>query len=141
VIAESDIIVTTAAVPGQPAPKLIPATAVARMQAGSVIVDLAAERGGNCELTEPGKTVIRHGVTIIGHTNVAATVPLHASNMYSNNLIKLLALLIDKEGQLKLDIADEVIAGCLVAHQGNVLSTRVKELLAAPKPAVQLVGA
>src|SRR5208337_2418624 len=110
-------VITTAAVPGQPAPKLITAAAVARMQAGSVIVDLAAERGGNCELTEPGATVIRHGVTIIGHTNIAATVPLHASMMYANNLTKLLALLIDKEGKLKIDTADDVIAGCLLAHR------------------------
>ena len=143
VIAESDIIVTTALVPGQPAPKLIPASAVAKMAPGSVIVDLAAERGGNCELTEPGATVVRNGVTIIGHTNIPATVPLHASNMYSNNLVKLLALLIDKEGKLKIDTADDVIAGCLVAHQGNVLPQRIKDLLASPKLAAQgrLVGA
>jgi H+-translocating NAD(P) transhydrogenase subunit alpha len=143
VIAESDIIVTTAAIPGQPAPKLIPASAVAKMAPGSVIVDLAAERGGNCELTEPGATVVRHGVTIIGHTNIPATVPLHASNMYANNLVKLLALLIDKEGKFKLDTADDVIAGCLVAHQGKVLPPRIKELLTAAKPAGtgQLIGA
>jgi H+-translocating NAD(P) transhydrogenase subunit alpha len=131
VIGESDIVITTAAVPGQPAPKLISVAAVAKMAAGSVIVDLAAERGGNCELTEPGETVVRNGVTIIGHTNIPATVPLHASAMYSNNLVKLLALLVDKEGNLKIDLADEVIAGCMVAHQGNVLNARVKELLAA----------
>jgi len=132
VVAESDIVITTAAVPGQPAPKLIPASAVEKMQAGSVIVDLAAERGGNCELTESGTTLVRHGVTIIGHTNLPATVPLHASLMYSNNLIKLLGLLINKEGQLKIDTADDVIAGCLAAHQGNVVQNRIKELLAAP---------
>jgi H+-translocating NAD(P) transhydrogenase subunit alpha len=130
VIAENDIVISTAAVPGQPAPKLVPAAAVEKMQPGSVIVDLAAERGGNCELTEPGKTVVRHGVTIIGHTNVPATVPLHASNMYSNNLTKLLALLIDKEGKLKIDTSDDVVAGCLAAHKGQVLAQRVKDLLA-----------
>lgn len=129
VIADSDVVITTAAVPGQRAPVLIPATAVQKMGLGSVIVDVAAEHGGNCELTEPGRTVVRHGVTIIGHTNIPATVPFHASSMYSNNLAKLLALLVTKEGELKLDTADEVIAGCLVAHQGNVVHPRVKELL------------
>jgi H+-translocating NAD(P) transhydrogenase subunit alpha len=129
VVAQSDVVITTAAVPGQPSPKLIPAAAVAKMQPGSVIVDLASERGGNCELTEPGQTVVRHGVTIIGHTNVAATAPYHASSMYANNLVKLLALLINKEGVLKIDTADDVIAGCLVAHQGAVTHPRIQKLL------------
>ena len=137
VIAESDVVISTAAVPGKPAPKLIPASAVERMQPGSVIVDLAAERGGNCELTEPGNTVVKHGVTIIGHTNVPATVPFHASSMYANNLVKLLALLVDKEGALKIDTSDEVIAGCLVAHGGAVVHPRVKELLPGFAPATQ----
>jgi NAD(P) transhydrogenase subunit alpha len=131
VVAESDVVITTASIPGRPAPRLISAAAVQRMQRGSVIVDLAAERGGNCELTEPGQTVIRHGVTIIGHTNVPATVPLHASSMYANNLVKLLGLLVSKEGALKIDTADEVIAGCLVAHGGAVVHPHVKELIAA----------
>ncbi|HEY7117808.1 MAG TPA: Re/Si-specific NAD(P)(+) transhydrogenase subunit alpha [Tepidisphaeraceae bacterium] len=130
VIAESDVVITTASIPGQPAPRLIPGAAVERMQPGSVIVDLAAERGGNCELTEPGQTVVRHGVTIIGHTNIPATVPLHASGMYANNLVKLLGILVTKEGALKIDTADEVIAGCLVCHQGSVVHPRVKDLLA-----------
>jgi len=143
VVGESDVVITTAAVPGQPAPKLIPGAAVAGMQSGSVIVDLAAERGGNCDLTEPGKTVVRHGVTIIGHTNLPATVPLHASNMYSNNLVKLLGLLIDREGRLKLDPSDEVIAGCLVAHQGKVTHARLIDLLGASAPGepARLAGA
>jgi NAD(P) transhydrogenase subunit alpha len=130
VIAESDVVISTASIPGQPAPRLISATTVARMQPGSVIVDLAAERGGNCELTEPGQTVVRSGVTIIGHTNVPATVPFHASSMYANNLVKLLGLMITKEGALKIDTSDEVIAACLVAHNGAVVSTKVRELLA-----------
>jgi NAD(P) transhydrogenase subunit alpha len=129
VVAESDVVITTASIPGRPAPRLISAAAVQRMQPGSVIVDLAAERGGNCELTEPGQTVERHGVTIIGHANIPATVPFHASTMYANNLVKLLALMIDKEGVLKIDTADDVIAGCLVAHGGAVVHPRVKELL------------
>ena len=130
VIADSDVVITTAAVPGQRAPVLIPAAAVQKMGLGSAIVDVAAEHGGNCELTEPGHTVVRHGVTIIGHTNIPTTVPFHASSMYSNNLAKLLALLVTKEGDLKMDTSDEVIAGCLVAHQGSVVHPRVKELLA-----------
>lgn len=144
VVAESDVVITTAAVPGKPAPKLIPASAVERMQPGSVIVDLAAERGGNCELTEPGKTVVKNGVTLIGHTNIPATVPFHASSMYANNVLKLLALLVNKEGVLNLDTKDEVVAGCLVAHRGAVVHPRVRELLgepAASEPRKELVGA
>jgi len=129
VIAESDVIITTAAVPGKPAPKLIAASAVEKMQSGSVIVDLAAERGGNCELTVPGKTIVHHGVTIIGETNIPATVPYHASAMYANNLVKLVALLADKDANLKLDLSDEVIAGCLVSHQGEVVHPKIRELL------------
>jgi NAD(P) transhydrogenase subunit alpha len=148
VIAESDVVITTASIPGRPAPRLISAAAVARMQPGSVIVDLAAERGGNCELTEPGKTIVRKGVTIIGHANIPATVPFHASAMYANNLVKLLGLLVTKDGDLKIDATDDVIAGCLVAHDGAVVHPRVKELLGGtadkngqPAAAQALVGA
>lgn len=130
VIADSDVVIATASIPGRPAPRLISAATVARMQPGSVIVDLAAERGGNCELTEPGRTVTRHGVTIIGHANVPATVPFHASTTYANNLVKLVGLLVSKDGVLKIDTADEVIAGCLVAHGGAVVHPTVKQLLA-----------
>jgi NAD(P) transhydrogenase subunit alpha len=140
VVAESDVIVTTAAVPGKPAPKLIAASAVERMQPGSVIVDLAAERGGNCELTVPGETVVRHGVKIIGCLNIPATVPYHASAMYANNLVKLVALLVDKEGKLNLDIADEVIAGCLVCQGGQIIHPRVREALGLPKTSVEATG-
>jgi H+-translocating NAD(P) transhydrogenase subunit alpha len=121
VVAESDAVITTAAVPGKPAPKLIPADAVAKMQPGSVIVDLAAETGGNCELTEPGRIVEKHGVTIIGLTNVPAN---------ANNLANLLKLMITKEGQLKIDTADEVIAGVLLCQGGQVVHPRLKELMA-----------
>jgi NAD(P) transhydrogenase subunit alpha len=130
VIAESDVVITTAAIPGQPAPKLISAAAVARMQPGGAIVDLAAERGGNCELTQPGQTVVRHGVTIVGHTNLPATVPYHASSMYANNLVKLLGILVTKDGALKIDPTDEVVAACLVTHGGKVVHPRVQGLLA-----------
>jgi len=137
VIAESDIIITTAAIPGKPAPKLIPATAVAKMQPGSVIVDLAAERGGNCELTEPGKTIVTHGVTIIGHTNIPATVPLHSSQMYANNLVKLLGIMVDKEGKLTINLKDDVVAGSLVTHAGEVVHDRVRDILGLPKAAAE----
>lgn len=129
VVTESDVVITMAAVPGKAAPKLISAAVVEKMMPGSVIVDLAAGSGGNCELTEPGKTVVRHGVTIIGTTNVSATVPLHASSMYANNLVKLLGLLVSKEGTVKIDLADEVVAGCLVTHAGAVVHPMVKKLL------------
>jgi NAD(P) transhydrogenase subunit alpha len=132
VVAESDVVITTAAVPGKPAPKLIFAPAVEKMQPGSVIVDLAAERGGNCELTVPGKTIVHDGVTIIGHLNIAATVPYHASAMYANNLVKLVAVLVDKDGKLNLDVTDEVIAGCLVCHRGEVVQPQVRQALGMP---------
>ncbi|MFI5381660.1 MAG: Re/Si-specific NAD(P)(+) transhydrogenase subunit alpha [Tepidisphaerales bacterium] len=130
VVIESDVVITTAAIPGKPAPKLIPADVVAKMQLGSVIVDLAAESGGNCELTEPGQIVQKHGVTIIGITNVPATVPFHASQVYANNLANLLKLLITKEGTLKIDPADEVIAGVLLCQGGQVVHPRLKEMMA-----------
>ena len=128
-ITESDVVITTAAIPGKPAPRLIPADVVHRMQLGSVIVDLAAESGGNCELTEPGNTVQHNGVTIIGITNVPGTIPFHASQVYANNVANLLRLLITKEGQLKIDTADEVIAGALVTHEGKIVHPRVKEMV------------
>lgn len=134
VVAESDIVITTAMIPGKPAPKLIPAAAVAAMHPGSVIVDMAAPGGGNCELTEPGRTVVKHNVTIIGHTNIPATVPLHASSMYANNLVKLLGIMIDKEGVFTINQQDDIIAGSLVAHAGQVVHPRVKEVLAAREP-------
>jgi len=122
-------------VPGKPAPKLIPAAAVEAMQAGSVIVDLAAGGGGNCELTEPGKIVVKHGVTIIGLTNLPATVPFHASSMLANNMVKLLALMVDKEGKFAIKREDEVIAGSLVGFEGGIVHAKVREILGMPPPA------
>ena len=118
-IGASDVVVTTALVPGRPAPKLIPADAVAGMRPGSVIVDLAAETGGNCELTEPGETVIRHGVTIVGERNLPATMPLHASQMYARNMLAVLDHLI-ADGELKLDFEDEITADAVITHDGRV---------------------
>jgi NAD(P) transhydrogenase subunit alpha len=116
-IAECDVVVTTAAVPGRPAPRLITAAAVAAMRPGSVIVDLAAESGGNCELTEPGREVVSNGVVIIGAVNLAATMPVHASQLYARNVSALLAHLLP-DGELRLDWEDEITAGACVARPG-----------------------
>jgi H+-translocating NAD(P) transhydrogenase subunit alpha len=119
-VAESDAVVTTALVPGRAAPVLITEEAVAAMRPGSVIVDLAAEAGGNCALTEPGKTVVRDGVTIVGETNVPSTMPLHASQMYSRNVGALLNHLI-VDGELVLDFEDEITRETCVTHEGRTL--------------------
>lgn len=129
VIGESDVVITTALIPGKPAPKLIPASAVEKMARGSVIVDLASEKGGNCELTEPGQVVVKHGVTIVGLTNLAAQVPLHASQVYAANLSKLFALIVNKEGQLNLDLTDEVVSGVVVCNEGQVVHPVIKKSL------------
>ena len=129
VLAESDVVITTAAVPGKKAPVLFTAEMVAGMAPGSVIVDLAAERGGNCELTRPGETAVEHGVTILGPLNLASEVSHHASQMYSKNIATFLLHLV-KDGQVKLDTEDEIVAGTLVARDGKVVHPRVAELLA-----------
>lgn len=129
VIAESDVVISTALVPGKPAPRLIPASAVRKMSPGSVIVDLAAEKGGNCEWTVPGQVVQREGITIVGYTNLASQVPTHASLVYSNNLIKLLGLILDKHGQLKLDLSDEIISGLLVCQNGKIVHPLLTKML------------
>jgi NAD(P) transhydrogenase subunit alpha len=113
-IADFDVVITTAAVPGRPAPKIIPASAVEAMRPGSVIVDLAAETGGNCELTEPGEIVQRAGVTLVGLTNIASTMPYHASTLYSRN-VQALLLHLAPEGELTLDWSDEITNGACVA--------------------------
>ena len=115
-IPEFDVVVTTALIPGRPAPKLIPAAAVAAMRDGSVIVDLAAEAGGNTELTEPGEEVVREGVTIVGLTNLPSTVPVHASQLYARNVQALLSHLAP-EGELALDWDDEITAGACVTRE------------------------
>jgi NAD(P) transhydrogenase subunit alpha len=130
VVAESDVVITTAAVPGKPAPKLISDEVVARMQRGAVIVDLAADSGGNCQSTEPGKIVRKGDVILVGLTNVAGTVPFHASQVYANNLVNLMKLILTAEGTAKLDPADEIIAGILLCQGGQIVHPRVKELVA-----------
>ncbi|HST24433.1 MAG TPA: Re/Si-specific NAD(P)(+) transhydrogenase subunit alpha [Gaiellaceae bacterium] len=111
-----DVVITTAAIPGRPAPKLIPASAVHAMRPGSVIVDLAAETGGNCELTKPGEETIESGVTIVGLTNLPSTMPAHASQLYARNVAALLTHLAP-EGELKLDFSDEITAGACVTRK------------------------
>jgi NAD(P) transhydrogenase subunit alpha len=119
--AESDAVITTALIPGRPAPELITEEGVRGMRAGSVIVDLAAEAGGNCAATKPGETIVSSGVTIVGLTNVPATMPVHASQMYSRNVHAFLALLV-KDGNLALDFEDEIVRGTCVAHAGRVMT-------------------
>jgi NAD(P) transhydrogenase subunit alpha len=125
----SDIVITTALIPGRPAPKLISKEMVADMHAGAVIVDLAAEQGGNCELTKPGETAVVNNVRILGPTNLPAQVPLHASQLYAKNVLALMQLVISKEGQINLDFSDEIIEQTTVTHQGQVHSPTVKSLL------------
>jgi NAD(P) transhydrogenase subunit alpha len=118
-IADFDAVITTALIPGRPAPRLIPASAVEAMRPGSVIVDLAAEAGGNCELTTPGEITVEHDVTIVGLTNLPATMPYHASQLYSRNVVSLLSHLVE-DGELKLDWSDEITAGACVAGKQEV---------------------
>jgi NAD(P) transhydrogenase subunit alpha len=128
VVAASDVVITTAAVPGKRAPILVTADMVAGMAPGSVIVDLAAERGGNCELTSPDATVVAHGVTILGPSNLPATVPYHASQLYAKNVTTFLLQLV-KDGALRIDLEDEVARETLVTHDGDVVHPRVREAL------------
>ena len=126
-IGKSDVVVTTALIPGRPAPILITAEAVKAMHAGSVIVDMAATNGGNCELTRPGETVVEHGVTIFGPLNLPAEMAVHASQLYAKTL---LAVIEDftEEGEFVVDFDDEVFAGACVTHDGRVVNERVKGL-------------
>ena len=112
-----DVVITTALVPGRPAPRLVTAEAVQGMKAGSVIVDLAVERGGNCELTTPGQVTVEHDVTIVSPLNLPATMPEHSSQLYARNVLALLELLLDEEGNLELDWDDEVVAGACVTRE------------------------
>lgn len=129
-LAEVDVVISTAAVPGRRAPVLLPEAIMARLKPGAVVIDLAAERGGNCALTVPGEAVTRDGVVIDGPLNVPATVPAHASQMYSKNMTNLASLLIS-EGELHLNLEDEIVHGTLIAHGGEVVNQAVREALAA----------
>lgn len=129
VMREQDVVITTAAVPGRKAPLLVTREMVHAMRPGTVIVDLAAERGGNCELTRAGETVNENGVQIIGPTNVPSTVPYHASQMYARNIATFLKNMVTKDGQLNIDIADEITRESLVTRGGEVVNPRVQALL------------
>ncbi|MGZ6694464.1 MAG: Re/Si-specific NAD(P)(+) transhydrogenase subunit alpha [Solirubrobacteraceae bacterium] len=117
-----DVVITTALVPGRPAPRLVTAEAVEGMKPGSVIVDLAGEAGGNCELTEPGETVVKHDVTIVSPLNLPATMPEHASQLYARNVQSLLELFMGEDGSLQPDFDDEVVKGACVVRDGEVQS-------------------
>jgi NAD(P) transhydrogenase subunit alpha len=129
-IAGADIVITTAQIPGREAPLLITEEMVASMRPGSVIVDLAAETGGNCAVTRSGETVVSHGVQIIGAVNLAATIPVHASQMYSKNLVTLVAEFIDEEGGLALDFDNDVVGPATVTHAGEIRNDRVRATVA-----------
>ncbi len=128
-IALADVVITTALVPGRPAPKLVTADMVQAMKPGSVIVDLAVEQGGNCELSELGKTVIKQGVKILGEANLPATLPYDASTLFARNVQSFL-MLIAKGGELKLDLEDEIIKGSLLTHAGEIAHAPTRELVA-----------
>ena len=127
-VAESDVVITTAAVPGKKAPILLTAEMVRQMNPGSVVVDLAAERGGNCELTRPGETVVDGGVTILGPANLASEIPYHASQMYAKNITTFLLNMV-KDGELNLNMEDEIIRDTLVTQDGKIANARVAEIL------------
>jgi NAD(P) transhydrogenase subunit alpha len=121
-----DVVITTALVPGRPAPKLVTAEAVEGMKPGSVIVDLAGESGGNCELTEPGESVVRHGVRIVAPLNLPATMPEHASQLFARNVQALLELIADEEGNLSIDFDDEIVKGACIVRDGEILNAGAK---------------
>jgi H+-translocating NAD(P) transhydrogenase subunit alpha len=141
VVAESDVVITTAAIPGKPSPLLVTRAAVEGMAPGSVIVDLAAERGGNCEPSQPNQRVVHHGVVIHGPTNLVSEAPFHASQMYSNNITRFLLNMV-KNGQLAMNLEDEIVRETCVAHGGQVAHPRIRELLGLPAlpPAAEADG-
>ncbi|MDA9919185.1 Re/Si-specific NAD(P)(+) transhydrogenase subunit alpha [Porticoccaceae bacterium] len=143
VVAQQDIIITTAAIPGAKSPILVTEDMVKAMKPGSVIVDLAAERGGNCDLTEQGQTVIAHDVTILGPENVPSELAYHASQMLGKNMQTLLELILDDSGNLNLDFNDEIVAGTVVAHEGEIPHPHMRKLLNLPElePQTQPEGA
>src|ERR1700760_462962 len=135
-----DVVITTALVPGRPAPKLVTAEAVEGMKPGSVIVDMAGETGGNCGLTEPGQTVVKHDVKIVSPLNLPASMPEHSSQLFARNVLSLLELLIGEDGALKLDFDDEIVAGACVVRDGEIVNAGAKATVekasggAAPAP-------
>jgi len=122
-----DVVITTALVPGRPAPKLVTAEAVEGMKPGSVIVDLAGEAGGNCELTEPGETVVRHDVKIVSPLNLPASMAEHSSQLFARNVLALLELFVGEDGSLKLDFDDEIVKGACVVRDGEIVNDAAKK--------------
>jgi NAD(P) transhydrogenase subunit alpha len=139
-VAANDVVITAAVIPGQKSPVLVTKEMVARMAPGSVIVDLAAERGGNCELTRGGETIVDQGVTIIGQLNLASTVPYHASQMYARNLAAFLLNLV-KDGKVQFNEADEIHRETLLTRDGEIVNARVREFLGLPALAAEPKGA
>jgi NAD(P) transhydrogenase subunit alpha len=137
VVAQQDIIITTAAIPGAKSPILVTEDMVKAMKPGAVIVDLAAERGGNCDLTKQGETVVAHDVTILGPENVPSDLAFHASQMLGKNMQTLLELIVDEAGNLNLDFNDEIVAGTVVAHEGEIPHPHMRKLLNLPELASQ----
>ncbi|MGC2449801.1 MAG: Re/Si-specific NAD(P)(+) transhydrogenase subunit alpha [Candidatus Sulfotelmatobacter sp.] len=131
VVAESDIVITAAVIPGKKSPVLITADMVKGMAPGSVIVDLASERGGNCELTRMGETIVAHGVTILGAINLASTVPYHASQMYARNLTTYLTYMV-KDGKLQMNLQDEIVRETMITNGGEIVNARVREFFKLP---------
>jgi proton-translocating NAD(P)+ transhydrogenase subunit alpha len=136
VVAESDVVITAAVIPGKKSPILVTKEMVSHMAPGSVIVDLAAERGGNCELTRGGEKVVEHGVTIIGWFNLASTVPYHASQMYARNLSSFLLHLV-KDGKVQMNLKDEIIRETLLTQGGQIVNSRLREFFSLPALAAQ----
>ncbi len=130
-MSESDVVIAAAVVPGAKSPVLVTREMVATMAPGSVIVDLAAERGGNCELTQPGEIVVEHGVTINGTVNLASTVPYHASQMYARNVSAFL-LHVFRDGALRLDLDDPIVGETLLTQGGDLVNPRVREFFSLP---------
>jgi NAD(P) transhydrogenase subunit alpha len=131
----ADVVITTAQVPGRRAPVLLTAAMMKGMKPGSVVVDLAAEQGGNCAVTKAGEVIDHEGVSVVGPVNLPSTMAFHASQLYSKNVSTFLLGLLDKQGQLALKMDDEIISNTLLTKDGEVLSTRVKDALAAQKSA------
>ncbi|HEV3250670.1 MAG TPA: NAD(P) transhydrogenase subunit alpha [Puia sp.] len=130
-IAKADVVVTTAQIPGKPAPVLVTSTMIEAMRTGSVIIDTASATGGNTEMTKDNETIIYRGVRIVGNSSLASTMPYDASKLYGKNLSNFLQLITDKEGNLSLNFEDELVVGCCITHKGEIINERVKSLLEA----------
>jgi proton-translocating NAD(P)+ transhydrogenase subunit alpha len=135
-VRDSDVVITAAVIPGKRSPVLVTEEMVKQMAPGSVILDLAAERGGNCELTRTGETIVAHGVTIIAAINLASGVPYHASQMYARNVTAFL-LHVVKDGKLQINLEDEIIRETLVTRDGKIVNARVREFFGLPSAVTQ----